>query len=132
MTQIDRISFDEAARKTATDQLLEDLGWGALLVTTGTFWLLPAGLVPRGSWLIAVGLIMLAFSIARHILRIRMNGFALVAGLLALIIGAGSYLSVKPPLLPIALIVVGACWLLTPESEDHSIASPSDCHHCCE
>ena len=30
MTQIDRIPFDEAARKTAAAQLLEDLGWGAL------------------------------------------------------------------------------------------------------
>ncbi len=114
------------------NQLLEDLGWGALLVTTGTFWLLPAGLVPRGSWMIAAGLIILAFNVARHILRIRTNGFALVAGIMALITGAGAWLSVNLPLFPIALTVVGACWLLIPESEDSSIASRPNCHDCCE
>jgi hypothetical protein len=132
MTQSNEIPLDEVARKIAVDRLLDDLGWGVLLVMTGTFWLLPAGHVPRGSWLIAVGLILLTLSAARHILRIRMNCFALVAGLLALIFGTGAYLSVNLPLFPIVLIVVGACWLLLSESEDCSIASRPTGRHCCE
>jgi hypothetical protein len=131
MARSDQISFDEAARRIAVERL-DDLGWGALLVTTGTFWLLPAGQVPRGSWLIAVGMIMLAFNAARYILRIGMNGFGLVVGLLAVITGAEVYLGVNLPFFPIALIVAGACWLLVSESEDRSIASPPPCRHCCE
>ena len=132
MTRSDQISVDDVTRKMTVDQLLDDLGWGALLVTTGTLWLLPEGYLPRGSWLMAVGLILLAFNAARHTLRIRMNGLALVVGLLALITGAGAYLNVNLPLFPIALIVVGACWLLVSESEDCSVASRSQCRHCGE
>ena len=129
--EVNRISDSGNERRIALDQLLDEIGWGFLLITIGILWLMPDGQVPRGSGLIAVGLIMLGLNAARYSARIKMNGFTLVVGLLAVLAGTATFLSVDLPLFPIALIVVGVCLLLVPEIEDRSVSHACEDWRCC-
>ncbi|MGE5723809.1 MAG: hypothetical protein ACM34G_01450, partial [Acidobacteriota bacterium] len=111
-TQNNQVSVDENTRKMALSKRLEGFGWGALLVVIGTIWLLPESQVPHGSWLIAAGLILLGLNAIRYFNGIKMSGFGLIAGIIALTIGLSEFSGVKMPLIAIAMIVVGAGILL--------------------
>lgn len=132
MTQINQMQVDGNARKFELDKTLDDIGWGALFITTGAFWLVPETLVPQGGWMIAVGLILLGLNAIRYIVRIEMNGFGFVLGFLALFAGMGAFFNLTLPLFPIALIVIGACMLLAPEFERRSISSTAHGWRCCQ
>lgn len=123
-------SGDESARRVALNKHLEDIGWGVLLITIGTIWLVPVKLIPQGSWLIAAGLIMLGINAIRYFNGIKMSGFSLVVGILALFAGVGAFFSLNLPLFAIALIVIGACMLLKPLLEKDS-TSPATQGWCC-
>jgi hypothetical protein len=129
MTQNNQLSLDD--RKIALDQRLENFGWGVLLITIGTIWLAPEKQLPHGSWLIAAGLIMLGLNAIRYFSGIRMRGFSLVVGTLALIAGLGQFFGLEVPLFPIALIVVGVLSLLKPLLEKHSISPADQGWRCC-
>lgn len=124
-TQDGRVSVDENARKNVLNRRLEDFGWGALLITIGTIWLLPEQQVPQGSWLVAAGIILLGLNAIRYFKGLAMSGFSLVVGILALFAGLGEYYHVKMPLFAIALIVIGACILLKPLAEKKSSSATS-------
>lgn len=111
-TQDNQNSVDENARKAALSRRLEGIGWGVLLIATGAIWLLPARQVPEGSWLIAVGFILLGLNALRYAYALSLSGFSLVLGILALLAGLGEFYGVKLSLFPIALIAVGVCLLL--------------------
>jgi len=51
-------------------------------------WLLPDETIPEGTWLIGVGVIMLGLNAARYMYGIKMSGFTVVLGIIALSIGA--------------------------------------------
>ena len=121
----------ENDQRVALDWLLDGIGWGACLITVGILWLLPERTFPDGSFLIALGFIMLVLNAARYLLRIKVNGFTLVAGIMAVIAGAGTALGLNLPLFPIALIVIGICMLLLQDSEDSQDSSdPCGCNCC--
>jgi len=119
--QGNQIPVDQNARKAALNKRLEGFGWGVLLITIGTIWLVPEKQIPQGSWLIAAGLIMLGLNAIRYFNGIKMSGFSLVVGILALFAGVGAFFSLNLPLLAIALIVVGACMLLKSLLEKDSV-----------
>ena len=122
-TQENQMSVDEKRSKDALDRRLEGFGWATLLIVMGTIWLLPESQVPHGSWLIAAGLILLGFNVIRCFNGIRMSGFSLVAGFIALTIGSGEFFGVKLPLFAIALIVIGAALLFKMIFEKDSIST---------
>jgi hypothetical protein len=130
-TQNNQTSVDENTRKIALDRRLEDFGWGVLLITIGTIWLAPEKQVPHGSWLIAAGLIILGLNATRCFNGIRMSGFSLVIGILALVAGLGEFLALQVPLFAIALIVIGAVALLMRSLERNSISRPGRGWCCC-
>ncbi|MBZ5679756.1 MAG: hypothetical protein LAO24_06600 [Acidobacteriia bacterium] len=130
-TQGNQISVDEETRKGVLNKRLEDFGWGVLLVTIGTIWLVPEKQVPQGSWLIAAGLILLGLNATRYFNRIRMSGFSLVAGMLALIAGLSAFFGLKLPLFPIALIVIGVASLLKSLLDRNSMATTGSGWCCC-
>lgn len=123
------IPADESNRRVET--LLDDLGWGVLLIVTGVLWLIPSGGVPSGTWLMLAGFIILIFNVARHIHRLPVSGFAVVAGVIALVAGAGAALNISLPLIPIALILVGGCMFLASEEEHHSNVPDGKGQPCC-
>ena len=130
-TQNNQASIDENARKAVFSRRLDGIGWGVLLITVGTIWLLPATQVPAGSWLIAAGLIILGLNAIRYFSAIRICGFSLVVGILALLVGLGEFYGLKLSLFPIALIAVGAGLLLVRLLEKDSVSTAAQGWCCC-
>ena len=124
-------SGDESTRKVALSKRLEDFGWAVLLIVIGTIWLMPEKLMPKGSWLIAAGIIMLGLNAIRYFNGIKMVGFSLVAGILALLAGFGEYFGLTLPLFAIALIVIGLVMLIKPFLEKNSISTVGQDWCCC-
>jgi hypothetical protein len=98
----------------AVSRRLDELAWALFLILIGAIWLLPAGTVPEGTWLIGAGLILLGINAVRSLKGIKMNGFAIVLGLLALVAGVGHLAGVKVPVFAILFIVIGASIILRP------------------
>lgn len=115
MTLTSCIPNNSAATTNAIGRFLDDLGWGALFVTVGIFWLMPTGHLPNGSWMIAVGLVILAFSAARYFHKLCVSGCALAAGIVALVAGIGAAFGINLPAIPIAMVVAGVFMLLASE-----------------
>src|SRR3972149_2042115 len=85
--QNDQPSSIQDTQKAALNKRLESIGWGLFLIMIGGIWLVPDEQVPEGTWLIGAGLIMLGLNLARYLNGIRMSGFTIVLGILALASG---------------------------------------------
>ena len=86
---------------------LDEIAWALVLIMTGGLWLAPKGMFPEGAWLVGVGLIILGLNAARAISGLKMSGFGVVVGLVALAAGIGRILGQELPIIPILLIVFG-------------------------
>lgn len=100
--------------KEALNRRLETVGWGLFLVIIGALWLIPAGFVPEGTWLIAAGVIMLGVNGMRYLNDITMSKSTLFLGILAVLFGISDFAGVALPFLPILLILFGAAIILRP------------------
>jgi hypothetical protein len=98
----------------AVSRRLDELAWALFLILIGAIWLLPAGTVPEGAWLIGAGLILLGINAARSLKGIKVSGFGIVLGVLALVAGLGQIAGVKVPVLAILFILIGASIILKP------------------
>ncbi|PKO11965.1 MAG: hypothetical protein CVU39_26595 [Chloroflexi bacterium HGW-Chloroflexi-10] len=107
------------SEKLELNQRIESIGWGLFLVMIGGIWLVPDRFVPQGTWLVGAGLILLGLNVARYIKGIRMSGFTLFLGAVALLSGAADFLRVDLPLMPIFLILIGANIILKPMIEKY-------------
>ncbi len=93
-----------------TNRQIETLAWGALFIWWGITLLVA---LPAGFGLIGVGLILLGANAARYFQSIRMSGFSLTIGILALVwggleaAGAVLHLPFELPVFAILLIVLG-------------------------
>lgn len=115
--QNDQPSSIQDTQKAALNKRLESIGWGLFLIMIGGIWLVPDEQVPEGTWLIGAGLIMLGLNAARYLNGIRMSGFTIVLGILALASGLSDFAGIDLPLFPILLILIGASILLKPVFE---------------
>lgn len=106
--------MDEISEKQALNKRLENISWGSFLILLGGLWLVPDRMIPQGAWLICAGLILLGLNVARQMNGIRMSGFSLLLGALALFSGISDFLKMNLPLLPIFLILIGANILIRP------------------
>jgi hypothetical protein len=84
---------------------LETISWGLFLVMLGGFALTKA--VPEGTWLIGAGVIMLGLNAVRLILGIRVSGFTVVLGTVALLSGMSSVYGMNIPVGPVLVILIG-------------------------
>ncbi len=114
--QDDQGTSNEDTQKSALNKRLEAIGWGLFLIMMGVIWLVPDEQVPQGTWLIGAGLIMLGVNGVRYLKGIKMSGFTIVLGILALAAGLGGLFGVKP-LIAILLILIGASIILKPRIE---------------
>jgi len=96
----------------AVSRRLDELAWALFLILIGAIWLLPAGTVPEGTWLVGAGLILLGINAVRSLKGIKMSGFAIVLGVLALVAGLGHLAGVKVPVFAILFILIGASIIL--------------------
>ena len=100
--------------KVHLNKRLEAIAWGLFLVMIGCLWLIPNEQVPEGTWLIGVGMIMLGLNIARYFKGIKMSGFTIFLGVLALIIGISDFFGLDLPVFPILIILWGLSVVLEP------------------
>lgn len=108
------ITDQEVEHKHHLNKRLEDIGWAVFLIMIGVIWLMPTGRIPEDTWLIGAGLIMLGINGVRYLMGIKMSGFTLILGALALIAGLGGVYAVKLPFFAILFILIGASILLRP------------------
>ena len=94
-------------RKATLDRQLDAIGWALFLIMIGGLWLVPEGRLPEGTWLIGTGLIILGTSLIRYLNNIKISGFWVFLGLLALAAGVGGVFGISLPVFPIMLIIIG-------------------------
>ena len=87
---------------------LEEIGWALFLTLLGVLWILPAGYFASTAWLIGAGVIMLGMNFARYFAGIRMSGFTVFLGIVALVAGFSGVFGVEFPIVPAVFIVLGA------------------------
>jgi hypothetical protein len=95
------------SQKSALDKRLDALGWGLFLIMIGCLWLIPDEHIPGGTWLIGTGIIILGLMGVRYMYAIKISGFWLVFGILALVFGVSDFFGLNLPLLPILIIIIG-------------------------
>ena len=93
---------------------LEEVAWGLLLTLTGVIWIVPGIPLPFGTWLMGTGAILVGANVVRYALDRRFETFSVVLGIVALVAGAGEYLTVDVPILGLALLAFGIVLLLRP------------------
>jgi len=96
------------------EQAPETVSWGLFLILSGALALAPDGAIPRGTWLLGVGMIMLWLNAARRRRSIPISGFTVALGAVATVLGIGSLAGVAVPVLPVILLVAGAYLILSP------------------
>jgi hypothetical protein len=112
--------MNELSEKDLLNKRLENISWGLFLVMLGGLWLVPDQWIPEGSWLIGAGLIMLGLNLVRYVKGIKMSGFTLVLGAIAIFSGISDILQVDLPVFPILLILIGANIIIRPLLEKDS------------
>ena len=105
---------DQDQQKLHLNKRLEAVAWGLFLIMIGGLWFLPDGTVPEGAWLLGVGVIMLGLNGGRYLYGIKMSGFTIFLGIVALCIGIGAILGVDLPIFPILIILWGLSVVLEP------------------
>jgi hypothetical protein len=96
-----------ATEKRDLNKFIENISWGLFLIMIGCIWLVPASIVPNGTWLIGVGAIMLGLNAARYLNGIKMSAFTIVVGGVALLVGLGDFAGRDLPVVPIVMILIG-------------------------
>ncbi len=98
------IATEDSSRRIAR------VAWGLLLIWTGAVVLLDWG---WGVGFVGAGAILLGAQVVRRTLRLKMDGFGLVAGALFVICGAGSLAGVAIDLFPVVCILAGVALLVS-------------------
>ena len=99
-------------RTVSLDQRLGVLFWALMFILAGTIWLFPAASIPDGTWLIGIGLILLALNAVRLLYGIPVHLLPTGLGALALAAGLAAYAGVRLPLIALTSIAVGASIIL--------------------
>jgi hypothetical protein len=99
-----------AAQRSAMSRKLDAIGWGVFFVWMGIIMLVKV--LPAGTGSIGVGVIILAEAIARLFMRISVNAFWILIGIIFLASGFGEIFAVNFPLLPIAFLVCGVLLII--------------------
>ena len=85
---------------------LDTIGWGLIFLVSGVLLLVPDA--PDGSWLAAVGAILLAVSATKWMLGAGANWLTVILGSVGLVTGLGEMAGYDVPGLALVLILVGA------------------------
>jgi hypothetical protein len=99
---------EQDARRASLDRRLAILFWGLLFVVAGAIWLFPAERVPDGTWLIAIGLILLFLNGVRRLNHLPVRLLPTLLGVLALGAGLAELAGARLPLVALTLIMIGA------------------------
>jgi hypothetical protein len=103
---------DRPSAEKANDLIrkLDAVGWGLFLIWLGIVLLAKA---QTSVALLGIGIIMLGVQLARMALKLRLEGFWFVAGLLFIVGALWQLADTRIPLVPILLIAAGLALVLT-------------------
>jgi hypothetical protein len=97
-----------SARNAAAHRHLDTVASSLLLIMMAGWWLIPAHVIPSGTWLIGAGSVLLSLNVARALNGIPMSAVATILGLLAFGLGLFDLIRVGVPLDPILVSLLGA------------------------
>ncbi|NIM93418.1 MAG: hypothetical protein GTO18_06880 [Anaerolineales bacterium] len=100
--------FSAFKRNVELNLRLEVIGWGLFFIMIGVLWFLPEGLVPEGTWLAGVGLILLSQNLARYLFGIKVSTFFTIVGAITLVSGLGEALLSVELFFPLVFLSIGA------------------------
>jgi len=112
--------------KAALNKRLEAVAWGLFFIMLGCHLLVPETFLPKGVWSIGVGLILIGLNVARYFTQIKMSGFTVFLGVVAIIGGILDLVGMKQVEGPILLVVVGTALLLRPWFDKHALFGSSE------
>lgn len=99
--------FEVKLKERRELEKLEKIGWGLFLVMLGAIWLFPDSIVPEGTFMFGVGVILLGLNLVKYSKGYRVNGFTVFLGIVALIAGLSSLLGRSVDIFPLILILWG-------------------------
>jgi hypothetical protein len=112
MSQTHPAGWGEDPRKVSLERRLAVLFWPLMFILAGTIWLFPGERIPDGTWLIGIGLILLALNAVRSLNGIPVRVLTTILGALAVAGGLAEYGGMALPLVPLTLIAIGASIIL--------------------
>ena len=89
---------------------LDAVGWGLLFLVTGGILLWSEA--PDGSWLAAVGAVLLVITVARAVLGVGASWFVGILGTVALAAGLGGMIGIDVPAIALLSILCGAALIV--------------------
>ena len=95
-------------RKADLDRRLAILFWALLFILVGTLWLFPDQQLPKGTWLVGIGAILLFLNGVRFLNGIPVRVLPTWLGALALAAGVAEYAGLQLPLISLTFIAIGA------------------------
>ena len=99
--------FETKSKKKKELEKLEKIGWGLFLVMLGAIRLFPDSVVPEGTFLFSVGVILLGLNLAKYAKGFSVNGFTIFLGIVALVAGLSSLFGRPVDIFPLILILGG-------------------------
>ena len=97
--------FEGKSKEKRELEKLEKISWGLFLVMLGAIWLFPDSIVPEGTFMFGVGVILLGLNFVKYSKGYRVNGFTVFLGIVALIAGLSSLLGRSVDIFPLILIL---------------------------
>lgn len=125
-SQEPKVERPQDPEKAALNKRLETIAWGLFLIMLGCRFFIPSEQVNEGWWSVGVGIILLGLNAARYFNGLRMSGFTIVLGIIALLTGIGELAGLDLPVLPILLILLGANLLLKPWFESKKLLGKAE------
>jgi len=99
--------FETKSKKKKELEKLEKIGWGLFLVMLGAILLFPDSVVPEGTFMFGVGIILLGLNLAKYAKGFSVNGFTIFLGIVALVAGLSSLFGRPVDIFPLILILWG-------------------------
>ena len=101
-------SWREDPRKVDLDKHLAAYFWASMFILAGVIWLFPDERIPDGTWLVGIGLILLALNAVRLMRGIPIRMLPTILGALALAAGLAAYAGAELPLVALTMLAIGA------------------------
>ena len=91
---------------------LDEIGWALFMIMLGFLWFFPDSGMPPETWLVGAGLIMLGINFARYFFGIKMSGFTVFLGIIAVVVGLSGVFNLNFPWFAAIFIIFGASLLM--------------------
>jgi len=99
---------------------IDSVGWGLFFVMSGAMLLVPG--LPDGSWLTAVGGLLIGLSVARAMLGLPVSTFGVIVAVVLVATGLGVIAGVSVPWFSILLVLCGLALVIGETIRRHRAA----------